>query len=360
MTSHRTPPQVWLRGMRAGLTLALTLATVSCTNAPSRPGSGEAGAGAGTNGAAGATTGQPGTAGGNGAAGDTGPAGTGGPGAAGATGLAGAGAAGTTGGGAGTTTADAAVDTAGSGAAGAGATDGGIISPPFDAAGRTQPTCVTPKPNPNPASRSSECDYLLQSIDFESKYSYATTPADIKLTSFGTALGLSAINNCGPYCYGDALTVGVDIVGGGDVKATQGEIIVEFPATGPGLPIANAVGRASLGWMMLDGPTAPPFAITGQMIYETSNGIVSAKGQTLAYNNWLDYTHAEFKYFNVGATTFSAPPVNVTGIGFRITSPANLPKGMEWHGVAYIDHLQIRDGAAGDNPNVAGGYPFGL
>ncbi|HEX4405599.1 MAG TPA: hypothetical protein VH560_12260, partial [Polyangia bacterium] len=79
------------------------------------------------------------------------------------------------------------------------------------------------------------------------------------------------------------------------------------------------------------------------------------------FNITNDYSYgngSEFKYFAVnGASGFPAAPTNVTGIGFRISGPANLPKGMEWHGVAYIDHLQIRAGTP-DNPT--GTYPFGM
>jgi len=345
------------RSVRVGLTVSLALACIaSCSNgSPSRTGTtgvaGETGSTAGTNGAAGTAAGNAGV---TGAAGVTGPAGSSGSGTAGtASGLAGN--SGTAGAGGSTSNPDAAAGGS------TGTPDASAdISPPFDAAGRTLPTCAAPMPNPNMASgRASECDYLLQAIDFEDKYSYATTPDQVKLTDYGTALGLSQINNCGPYCYGKNLTVGIDIVGGGDVKATQGEILVEFPATGPGLPIANANGRLTLAWIMLEGPTAPPFKISAQLIYETSNGIIaSTETKQMAYNNWLDFTHAEFKY-NVAANTFSGPAVNVTAIGFRITSPANLPKGMEWHGVAYIDHLEIRDGSA-NNPTDAGQYPFGL
>ena len=42
-----------------------------------------------------------------------------------------------------------------------------------------------------------------------------------------------------------------------------------------------------------------------------------------------------------------------------MSGPANLPAGQEWHGVAYINHLQIRTGGA-DNPTDAGAYPYGL
>jgi hypothetical protein len=335
-------------------------------------GPGNASGRAGTGGAAGAT-GTAGTSGGAGAAGTGATAGT--TGAAGSgttTGAAGAGGAagnGTVTGAAGTGGSTGAAGTGSGPDAGAGGTGGtttpdaaagdGPSSPPFDAAGRTPPTCKAPKPSPIPSMKpTNECDYLLQSVDFEDNYSYATPASSIHLTSFGTAMGLFEINNCSPYCYSKALTVGIDIVGGGDAKALQGEIIVKFPDTGGALPITTAVGRDSLAWIMLDGPTAPPFKITAQLVVENATGTIPAvETRQLGYANWLDYQHAEFKYFPVTATTFTAPPTNLTGIGFRIMAPANLPKGMEWHGVAYIDHLQIRAGQPKDPP---GAYPYGL
>ncbi len=220
----------------------------------------------------------------------------------------------------------------------------------------------TPMLSPNlMAARSGECDYLLQSIDFEDNFGYPSPPGSIKVTNFGTAFGAYGINNCGPYCYAKNFTINVDIVGGGTAEQEQGEVIFEFPATGAGFPMPTAVGHASLAWILLDGPTAPPFAINGQLVLETTTGTVTGvETKKLAYQNWLLWQQAEFKYFPIAATTFSGPPVNVTGIGFRITGPANLPAGQEWHGVAYIDHLQIRGTTGPDNPTDAGAYPYGL
>ncbi len=215
-------------------------------------------------------------------------------------------------------------------------------------------TC-NPMPSPN-ASRPSECDYLQQSLDFEDNFGFASP--SIKLTNFGTALGAFEIDECGPYCYKKNLTVNVDIVGGGAQAGQQGEVIVEFPAAGADLPITTAIGRGMYAWILLDGPTAPPFKINGQVILETPTGIsVGTATKTLAYQNWLLWQQAEFKG-TVAATTFTGSTDNVTGIGFRITSaPA---AGQEWHGVAYIDHLQLRVGGGADNPTDAGAYPYGL
>jgi hypothetical protein len=235
----------------------------------------------------------------------------------------------------------------------------------------TMPTCTKNTPEPNPT-RASECDYLLQSLDFEDTLGYATTPSQIKTTAFGQAFGLFAINSCSPYCYSKNLTVGVDIVGG-NMAQTQGEIIVEFPTTtGSGLPITAAdANRNILAWITFDGAAKPPFEIDTQLVIETTTGIVPAKetktlfktGGNLnpfgPFNVMNDYSYSngsEFKYFNAaGANGFPVTPMNVTGMGFRIVAKATA--GQEWHGVAYIDHLQIR---AGSPANPPGQYPYGL
>jgi hypothetical protein len=314
---------------------------------------------AGTSGAAGTTGGTGGgtTGGASGTTGGTAGTTGGGTGA----GTAGSGAAGSAGGSTGMAGAPDASDAA-AGAAGSDAgTKTDAASPPFDAFGRTPPTCKTPKPSPIPSQKpTNECDYLLQSLDFEDMYSYVSPT--IEITSFGTALGAWAINNCSPYCYSKELTIGVDIVGGGDASQLKGEVIVHFPTTGPELPIATAVGRDSLAWINLDGPTAPPFTITAQLVVETSTGAIIPANEMkqVGYANWLDYQHAEFKYFGIQAPPggpFPTTPTDITGIGFRIMAPANLAKGMEWHGVVYLDHLQIRKGPENSPP---GNYPYGL
>ena len=336
--------------------LALGLgATQACTSSPGRTVTGTAGSSsssagssgdAGTSGSAGQVGGSAGSVGGTAGAtaGSTGSAGSVGS-TAGSTGSAGS-------------SPDAAAGGAGGSATDA-STDG--TSPPFDAAGRTQPTCKTPVPSPIPSMKpTSECDFLLQSLDFEDMYSYKAP--SIEVTDFGTALGLYEINNCMPYCYAKALTVGVDIVGGGDPKALQGEIIVRFPTTGAELPIATAVGRDSFAWVQLSGPTAPPFTIMAELVVESSTaGIIpTKKAMQVGYNSWLNYQNAEAR--NVGIQDvpngpFTASPVNITGIGFRIMAPANLPKGMEWHGLLIIDHMEIRKGGEDMPP---GTYPYGL
>jgi len=153
----------------------------------------------------------------------------------------------------------------------------------IDAAGLTPATCAKPTPPPNDTggaqgSRPGECDYLLQSLDFEDMYSYSTTTANIKTTG---VFGLYEINDCSPYCYAKNLTVGIDIVGGGSQAQLQGDVIVEFPATGPGLPITtidgtNANMRDALAWITFDGAAAPAFEIDTQLVVETSAGVVPA------------------------------------------------------------------------------------
>jgi hypothetical protein len=255
----------------------------------------------------------------------------------------------------------------------------------FDAAGRTLPTCAKPTPPPNDVggamgSRPGECDFPVQSLDFEDSLGYPSSAATIKVTDFGQSFGLYEINNCSPYCYAKNLTVGIDIVGGTDPSKLQGEIIVEFPSAGIGLPITTVAMRNSLAWITFDGATKPPFEIDTQMVVETTTGIVPAVevqqffaangphnpfGPFNVANNYSYNNGCEFKYFPI--TTASGYPnglMNVTGMGFRIVAKA--AAGQEWHGVAYIDHMYIRNDNApnGDWPAEAGGnsndYPFGL
>lgn len=236
----------------------------------------------------------------------------------------------------------------------------------------TPPTCKTPTPSPNGA-RPIECDYLLQSIDFEDEHSYASPPASIKITSYGKAIGQTAVNACSPFCYGKNLTVGIDIVGGQE-ETLKGEVIALFPATGPGLPIAAADGnRNTLAWITFDGEAKPPFEIDTQLVLETTTGVVASVenkpffkpggnqnpfGPFSIQNDYSYNNGAEFKYFAVnGNSGFPTAPQNVIGIGFRITAKATA--GQEWHGVAYIDHLQVRAPSPND-PTDAGAYPYGL
>ncbi len=340
-------------------TVASCLWAVACGT--SDPGSPSTAGGSGAGASAGTASGGSAAAGARGASAGASNAGTGG-----------APIAGTGGGGVGGNSGSGASAGAGAGAGGA-STAGSGNAGAAGGGNRTQPTCTTPTPEPNPT-RAGECDYLLQSLDFEDKLGYVSTPADIKVTSYGTAFGLSAINDCSPYCYAKNLTVGIDIVGGGAAAQMQGEVIVEFPKTGTGLPITVAdMSRNSLAWITFDGAAKPPFEIDTQLVIETATAVIASveskaffkPGGNLApfgpFNVTNDYSYgngSEFKYFNVTSNNgFPSAPANVTGMGFRITAKATA--GQEWHGVAYIDHLQIR-GAGGDNPTDAGAYPYGL
>lgn len=244
----------------------------------------------------------------------------------------------------------------------------------FDAAGRTPPTCAKPTPPPNDVggaqgSRPSECDYLLQSLDFEDMYSYPSTTA-VKVSG---AFGLSQVNNCSPYCYAQNLTVGIDIT----PDQLQGDIIVEFPATGPGLPITTVDAtqmntRDALAWITFDGAAAPAFEIDTQLIVETGGSVIvpavevkeffktknlSPFGPFSVANNYSYGNGCEFKYFPFTSTNgFPNALTNVTGMGFRIV--AKPAAGQSWHGVAYIDHMHVRLPSAADMPT--GNYPFGL
>jgi hypothetical protein len=288
---------------------------------------------------------------------------------------------GTASGGAGTTTSSGSGSTSGStgatsgsGSTGTSAAGGNDAGPVDDGAaamggdGGTPATCAKATPSPN-AARASECDYLLQSLDFEEAYGY-TAPA-IKTTALGSAFGQWAINNCSPYCYSKNLTVGIDI-DGSNPTSLKGEIIVELPATGAALPIAVAdMTRNALAWITFDGAAKPTFEIDTQFVVETTTGVVAAVetkpffkangnlqpfGPFNVTNNYSYGNGCEFKYFPFTSNTgFPTGLMNVTGMGFRIVAQATA--GQSWHGVAYIDHLQIR-APTPDNP--PGTYPFGL
>lgn len=261
--------------------------------------------------------------------------------------------------------------------------DGGAAM--IDAGGRTLPTCAKPTPPPNEVggaqgSRPIECDVLLQALDFEDAYSYPSPPGSIKVTTFGNAIGLYEINNCSPYCYAKDLTVGVDIVGGGSQTDLQGEIILEFPSSGPGLadggaypiPVADK-SRSIYSWITFDGPAKPEFEIDTQLVVETATGIVPAVqtrqffkpnttgqnpfGPFNVANNYSYSNGSEFAYAPITtAAGFPNGLVNVTGIGFRIVAKATA--GQSWHGVLYIDHVQLR-GPGPQNPDGwPAGYPY--
>jgi hypothetical protein len=74
-------------------------------------------------------------------------------------------------------------------------------------------------------------------------------------------------------------------------------------------------------------------------------------------NNYSYGNGSEFKYFPfTSANGFPGGLANVTGIGFRISAKATA--GQSWHGVLYIDHLQIRGAGPQNPPGWAQAYPY--
>ena len=189
-----------------------------------------------------------------------------------------------------------------------------------------------------------ECDVEEQAIDFDVATAYKTprkpgydpmtTP--VTFTDFGTALTGSAVQECHPYCYRGNLTVGLDLIAGSE-KSLQGEVLFAFPPTVA--PIADPKGRASLGWVFVDGPALPAgTTLTLTMVLKSSDkGVVIAKdNKTMALKNW-----AEFRYFPIEQGFAVGDLVNITHIGFRVTlTPA--ASAQDWHGVIYADHFQLR------------------
>jgi hypothetical protein len=337
-------------------------ALAACTSStPNRHLTGTAGTGemSGTAGSSG-TSGSTGTAG-DGASGTTGSSGSSGAGTAGTTGNAGAqGSAGTSGAGGAAGSAGASGTAGGAGAGGA--TDGGAgatgtggtgISGGDGGAGKI-PQCVsndvagaTARVNTN----FSECDVQDQAIDFDVAAGYAanlyngktiapgydpsTTP--VTISTYGTAFSGYQVQSCHPYCYQQNLTIGVDLVPGSDTSL-RGEIFFDFPKTGKGLPITNAKGRASLGWIYLDGPALPAGAmITAQMeLKSTDNGLLVAQEiKQVTLKKWI-----EFRYFPIDSTFDATKLTNITTIGFKFTMAT--AGAAEWHGVLYADHFQLR------------------
>src|SRR5262249_7419662 len=131
-----------------------------------------------------------------------------------------------------------------------------------------------------------ECDVENQAIDFDVAANYvaprkpgydpAMTP--VTITDYGKAFSGYEVQMCHPYCYKANLTIGVDFVPGSD-PGLRGEIFFDFPATGTGLPITNAAGRPSLGWIYLDGPALPAGAmVNAQMELKSKDkGLLVAK-----------------------------------------------------------------------------------
>ena len=105
--------------------------------------------------------------------------------------------------------------------------------------------------------------------------SASTAETTVTITDFGTALTGFAVQECHPYCYRANLTVGVDLLAASETSL-RGEILFAFPPSVA--PIANAVGRNSLGWIYLDGPALPEgTTLTAELVLKsTDKGILVA------------------------------------------------------------------------------------
>ncbi|HXK18417.1 MAG TPA: hypothetical protein VNG33_11475 [Polyangiaceae bacterium] len=189
-----------------------------------------------------------------------------------------------------------------------------------------------------------ECDVEDQAIDFDVATAYkpprkpgydpATTP--VTLTDYGTAFTGSAVQECHPYCYRGNLTLGLDLIAGSDTSL-RGEVLFGFPPTVA--PIADPKGRASLGWVFVDGPPLPAgTTISLTMVLKSMDkGIVLATmPKTAALKTWV-----EFRYFPIDSGFAAADLVNITHIGFRIALTPTAAAA-DWHGVVYADHFQLR------------------
>lgn len=193
------------------------------------------------------------------------------------------------------------------------------------------------------ATNYSECDVEDQAIDFDVAANYplprkpgydpSTTP--VTITAFGSAFSGYAAQQCHPYCYKGNLTLGIDVVAS-SAASLRGEVLFDFP---PGVaPIVSPAGRASLGWIYLDGPALPAGAtVTAQMVLQSKDkGLLVGKEQKkVTLKTW-----SEFRYFPI-QQSFDVPDlINITSIGFRLTFTAT--GSQEWHGVVYADHFQLR------------------
>jgi hypothetical protein len=188
-----------------------------------------------------------------------------------------------------------------------------------------------------------ECDVEDQAIDFDVAANYSpprkpgydpsTTP--VTITNFGSALTGYEVQLCHPYCYKGNLTLGVDVIAS-QADSLHGEALFDFPPTVA--PIVAPAGRASLGWLFLDGPALPAgMTVTAQMVLKSKDKslLVGSENKKITLKTW-----AEFRYFPIQQAFNVADLVNVTSIGFRLTFAATGTQ--EWHGVVYADHFQLR------------------
>jgi hypothetical protein len=187
-----------------------------------------------------------------------------------------------------------------------------------------------------------ECDVEDQAIDFDVAANYpaprkpgydpSTTP--VTISDFGSALTGYEVQQCHPYCYKGNLTIGVDVVPA-IASSLRGEALFDFPPSVS--PIVAPAGRASLGWLYLDGPALPAgTTVTAQMLLKSKDKglLVGSENKKITLKTW-----AEFRYFPIQQAFNVADLVNVTSIGFRLTFAGAT---QEWHGVVYADHFQLR------------------
>jgi len=322
--------------------LATLVAACSSTDAPQPglPSAGNGGSTAGTAGTAGSTTAPIG--GGGSAAGGSGAGGSVSGGTSGTSGSAGTFATGGSGG----TTAGA----SGSGSAGGGGGSGGAGGSAGGSSGGGTgkvPMCLTNDVTGG-VNRSDnqyiECDVEAQAIDFDVAAAYkaprvpgydpSTTP--VTFTDYGTAFTGSAVQECHPYCYRGNLTLGLDLIAGAETSL-RGEVLFGFPPTVA--PIVDPKGRASLGWVFVDGPALPAgttLSLT-MVLKSMDKGVVLATmPKTAALKTWI-----EFRYFPIDSGFAAADLVNITHIGFRIALTPTAAAA-DWHGVVYADHFQLR------------------
>jgi len=192
------------------------------------------------------------------------------------------------------------------------------------------------------ATNYTECDVEDQEIDFDVAANYppprkpgydpSTTP--VTITNYGTAFSGYEVQQCHPYCYKGNLTLGVDVVS--SAPSLRGEVLFDFPPSVA--PIVSPAGRASLGWIFLDGPPLPAgTTVTAQMVLKSQDKgmLVGTEMKKVTLKTW-----AEFRYFPIQQVFNVADLVNITSIGFRLTFAQ--AGAQEWHGVVYADHFQLR------------------
>ena len=102
-------------------------------------------------------------------------------------------------------------------------------------------------------------------------------------------------------------------------------------------------------WGLKEGAACPVYASAAT--WQALSGLPICERRVLAPRSVVTIESMTFEAFPVEHS------LRCPAMGFRIMAPANLPKGMEWHGVVYIDHMEIRHGPEDMPP---GTYPYGL